>query len=84
MIAPAKLPPIDFIGQAIILPTVRYAPKKDRPSGHLYHVNCCDPELFPYGDCNNLNNQGLCDGHEITRKKFIKLYCGGIRERVPV
>ena len=59
------------LGSSIVIPGkgVRYV-YYGKGIYKLFHSN-------PYS-CNNRDIKGLCNGHDIKRKEFIKKYCNGV------
>lgn len=66
------------MGKSIILPHVRYINNGKRNSMmfHSHSINL-HGHFYTLG-CNRMDFSGLCSGHKMSKKEFLKQYCGGV------
>lgn len=73
-----KKPKAYCMGKSIFLPHVRYIVDGKR-SSVMYHSHIINSNgHFHTLGCKRMDVSGLCSGHKISRKEFLKKYCGGI------
>ena len=66
------------MGKSIFLPHVRYI-DNGRRSSIMYHCHIINSNGHFYTlGCKRMDVSGLCAGHKMSRKEFLKRYCDGV------
>jgi hypothetical protein len=66
------------MGRSIILPHVRYI-NGDGCNSMMFHSNIINSHGHCHTlGCNRMDFSGLCSGHKMSKKEFLKRYCGGV------
>lgn len=72
------------IGKSIILPHVRYI-NGAGCNGMMFHskVIRLNGQYQTVG-CNKTDVSGLCSGHKMSKKEFLKRYCGDLEPAIKI
>jgi hypothetical protein len=66
------------MGKSIFLPHVRYIVDGQRSSIMYHsHIISSNGHFYTLG-CKRMDVSGLCSGHKMSRKEFLKRYCDGV------
>lgn len=66
------------IGTSIILPHVRYLNYGGRNSMMFHSQVIRSNGRYETIGCDRMDVSGLCPGHRMSKKEFLRRYCGGI------
>jgi hypothetical protein len=70
------------LGKSIFLPHVRYIVDGKRSSIMYHsHIIISNGHFYTLG-CKRMDISGLCSGHKMNRKEFLKRYCDGIEPKM--
>lgn len=69
------------IGESIVLPYVRYV-DIGKHKGMMFHTVLIKVNgKFKTLGCNKMDVSGLCSGHKMSKKEFLRKYCNGIEPK---